>query len=647
MKTSVVNDPTILALFQQGISNEPVGASFGTRAGASVKMTPQGRKSYLENIYGQGNVEEQNGNLMIRQDGLWKRFDSEDFELGDIADLTGDAIEAIPPITVGMSTLNPFAVGAAGVGGNLLRQAISENLPGDDQMTIGQRAWDAAETGLIEAGAQKGVNMITKGYDAIRPRNLLARAVNKVADEDYVRQGDALENWMQKDAPEFFFSSGQRTGGKTRLTLEGLGRRHITAAKDVAELDMMQLQAAVKKLNKIMDDVSPGKPTPIRTGDAVKQGYSDVTERLIKNRSTQGDADFKRAWIAANGEKNINISQFRAALDEAVDDFVLPGSSGGVDTIANRINKIVGNFEENISAKDMQKLLARLGKAMNGKTRMFPAELLDKAAEMSFLKRLMKPLMGDLDNAVFEGVAGSKQLKIARDNWSTNSDAIEQMADTVLGRMLKDTRISPEDVLKKIYQMDASELGEMAATLKAIKPELYDKVGRGFLEDMYSKSMVSESGLDAVTAFKMDDEMLSTTKFATQLRKNKDKIDMYFGKGTVSEMDKFLKTIRRLNDQAKTQGSPTAPLLIAAEAAKSLMTLDPRSWIRGVSVMLGPKKIIQLSVKPETRKAVMSLAETSNWTKSAWTAAGIISYVANSEPVGQSARPVDQSIVTQ
>src|SRR5688572_19694249 len=87
------------------------GAPFGVRAGASFKMTPEGKVDYLKHHYGDKNVLlDEKGNVFFREKpgARLKLFDEKDVSLADLADFAGD-VPGVVLSTIGAISGAPFA----------------------------------------------------------------------------------------------------------------------------------------------------------------------------------------------------------------------------------------------------------------------------------------------------------------------------------------------------------------------------------------------------------------------------------------------------------------------------------------------------------------------------------------------------------
>ena len=628
----VVNDPALLQQLGDPISASTLDVPFMTRAKAAIKATPEGKQGYLESVYGKGNVSRQGEEWVIKEGGKWKLFDEKEVTLNDVADMAGGVLDTGPAIAAGFATANPVAVGAAGAAGNLLRQTVSAQIPGDDQMSLSDRAISAGKTGLIEGGIQKGVNVASKVFDKtagqLRPHNIVARIMSKNPSDQYAKQGENLEEWMRRDVDresplsfgdsvnnsrDFDFTWGQQTGSRAHLTLEGVGRRHVMTMNAVAEIDRKQIAASVQKYNSIMDGIGGSKSAAV-LGDEIKEGMKRVSSDLIRGRSQQGKVDFSKAWLASKGEKNIPTIRLKQAYDELMEDFTLPGASGGTDALGAQLTKMTKDIEGNIDARLMQGLLARWGKVAAGNGNVFPLHEMDKAAQRAFAGKVTRALKADLDDAIAIGVNGSKSLKVARDNWAVNTGAIDELKNTAIGRYLKSELITPEVVVDKILKMRPSELVETSEVLKRVDPALYATTKRKVMETWLDNSKTPISVSDAVAGTV---DAVSSSKLATHIRNNADEIEAFFGKGEAAEMSNMLEVLSRLSDRAKTEGSATGTFNIVMQTGKDLISLSPeRTFKAGLSIMT-PKKLVAIVSDPEARKAVMAMKETKTWTKGA------------------------------
>ena len=147
------------------------GAPFWQRAAAGIKTTPEGKKSYLESVYGKGSVVTRpDGEIAYLNPGTgrWTQFDEQGAGLGDIADFSGDVVERAP-LAVAFTPAGPYFANPAGAAaisgaGNLFRQGVSGALPGEDYpegglSEVGGRFGDLALSAGTGGLGQKGANI--------------------------------------------------------------------------------------------------------------------------------------------------------------------------------------------------------------------------------------------------------------------------------------------------------------------------------------------------------------------------------------------------------------------------------------------------------------------------------------------------------
>ena len=91
-------------------------AGFLDRAGASIKISPQGKREFLEERFGRGNVvalgDSVFGDLFVRDPenpDKWIPFDEEGVTIKDLADLTGGALTVAPMFLAGSNPVTSVA----------------------------------------------------------------------------------------------------------------------------------------------------------------------------------------------------------------------------------------------------------------------------------------------------------------------------------------------------------------------------------------------------------------------------------------------------------------------------------------------------------------------------------------------------------
>jgi hypothetical protein len=81
------------------------------------------------------------------------------------------------------------------------------------------------------------------------------------------------------------------------------------------------------------------------------------------------------------------------------------------------------------------------------------------------------------------------------------------------------------------------------------------------------------------------------------------------------QMTTAFRAMERLAERAGTEGSPTAPLMQAFDAIKSMFTINPVAMASGAAAMVAPRKASDALLTPEGRRAIVQLSTTNPGTK--------------------------------
>lgn len=607
------------------------GSPFFERVGLSIKKTPQGKKSYLEAKYGSGNVSTlPTGGFVVREPGKdWRVVDEPGFTVGDIADIAGPTIEAAPAVLAGIS-LTPLGpevsvpgVAGAAASGNILRQSLSGMLPGSDEMGIGQRVADVAISYGLGAAGQYGAEKIGRGIEAVRPHNVIARTVQKSMLNPYARQGARLERSLG-----IRFSPGQKTGAKSQLTLEGLARRHPVSADKVQAFDEQQVNTAYKFIRGLQSKASPKGGGPVTTGAEVSKGFHMNLDSALSARSFQWAKDFKPVISAAGDHKIMPLNSTRNAIRGIIDDFDVPGGGDATASLVTRLKGMLGELDKPLSAKQTQRLLQIYGKAVRGQGQLFKD--IDKGQQREVGRRVFSALQKDLDDFAEGGVQGNKivsALRTARANWKQNSQAIDDLENSVLGRLFGGKYDpAPEAIADKFLRMRGTEISEAARILDQSNPDAMNMIRSHMIEVALRK---------AAPAATAEQVAFSPAKFNSFLRSHSEQFMSAFLSGKknaqLGQLKQAYEALNRLAYRAGTEGSPTAPLLLAWDMAKSAFTFNPVGLARNTAAIVAPRRIAELMSTESGRQALITITKTKPGTKAAINAAAVITSVLSRE----------------
>jgi hypothetical protein len=668
-----------------GSSEQPTSADFmaadtetggdaATRIGASFKMTREGKVGFLKSRYGDTNVFEGNGDDIYYRSKPGARltlFDEKGFSLRDLADFAGDVpgmvlsgVGSIVGTGAGPGPGNVAGAAAGAAAGNVIKQNISNLLPGSDEMSPGQRVGSVAlDTGLA-AGTQFGANKLIPIADMARPHNMVSRSVSASMATPTAREGAEL---VRDVGP---LTLGQETGSRLQLALEGLGRRSPASADKFKAFDDKQIAAAKSELFDLMDRVYTAPQTDFGIGMRVASSFDGLMDKLVTARRSQAATDFGRVGQLSNGGPVLSPKNLRAALREIIDEYDVPGGGDASAALVGRAKKMyeelrqpgVGEAAPSLTADQINRLLQIYGKASAGKGAIF--QDMETAQQRLLAGKLHGALNADLDDAVAlaekmktQPIQVQRQvyakdpnkpgelvkageiaeaLAAARDNYRKLSGPITEVRDSVIGKYFgAPGERTPERVADMLTRMKPSEMSTSLRLLERADPELRDATGRYFLERAMADAVPAPTQSQGGTV------TFSAAKFLNALP-DENMMKTLYGPNAHSEITKISRYLQRIADRPM-DGSPTAPLLMAWDLAKGVFTLNPSAAIRGIgTVILAPNAIAKAATTPQGRQALLTVTNTSTPTavaiKGATYLAGMNAVGSASEPRGSAAQ---------
>ena len=186
--------------------------SVGQRAGLSTAGSSEGKKNILTKM-GFETLQDQEGNLLVKQGDRVFPVDEKGFSIGDIADFIGGQLPiagsivgmvggaAAAPFTGGV--VNPITGGAAGAGiGEFIKQKIAQGIGSKESIKPGEIGIQSAIGGLT--AAIPGGKLIQSILPESVVNRLLSAGAKKTIDElvanEFMRSGDqAVANRLYTD----------------------------------------------------------------------------------------------------------------------------------------------------------------------------------------------------------------------------------------------------------------------------------------------------------------------------------------------------------------------------------------------------------------------------------------------------------------
>jgi hypothetical protein len=448
------------------------------------------------------------------------------------------------------------------------------------------------------------------------PKNIVARRVRANESTPYAARGKEIS-----ERTGINFSLGQETGDEATMLVEGMARKNPFSAKEFQQFGARQVGQSVQRLNKIMDDITPEKVGDIRLGTTVNNAFDAAVNGAIRVRRSQAAKDFGEVAAAAGDSKVVGTSKLVGKIDELINEFDVPGGGDATATLVNRLKSMKNGLEEGLTANQTNRLLQVYTNASAGKGQIFKD--LDTAQQRLISGRLKDALLGDLDEAATAQYGGAPRLlAIARDNYRANSAAISKLEESVLGRYLGGDR-SPERVADFITKAKPSELKQTLDIVNKADPATLPATRRYFIEKAIENAVLPPSqrnpSAPSFSAAKFIDAMPEGTKF-----------EVVFGSSNArGELKMVGEALERIAYRGFTEGSPTAPLLMAWDAAKKVFTIQGLAGMP--AAVIAPKTVAKASLTPEGRRALITLGRYDSANQSVVRSAAYLAGLASAE----------------
>jgi len=482
------------------------------------------------------------------------------------------------------------------------------------------------------------------------PKNMVARSTQKTLATDYANRGAEISR--ETKIP---LSLGQQTGDEATMMVEGMAAKNPFSARKFQEFGANQVSASVQRLNKIMDDITPNKVSDVRMGTILGSAFDDAVNGAVKIRRSQAAADFDAVDAAAGNAKVIPTKNLTSTIDGLIQELDVPGGGDATASLVNRLKGMKDNLAgvvkthygktepqakqvwagwENggfktiapdapsLTANEASRLLEVYGKASAGTGQIFKD--IDKAQQRMIASRLVKGVLSDLDEAVAGGQGNAAQLlKAARDNYRANSAAINKLEDSVIGKYLGAGDRSPERVADFLVKLKPTEVSQTVNMLNRANPELIPQTRRYFIERAIENAIIAPSKRNPsspnFSAAKFIDAMPEGAKF-----------NVIFGNSEArGELKAVGEALERIAYRGFTEGSPTAPLLMAWDAVKRVFTIRGMAGLP--AAMIAPKTVAKASLTPEGRRALIVLGRYDKPTETTIRAASYLAGLASRE----------------
>lgn len=654
------------------------------RAFAGVKMTPQGRTNALEYqggpMPGQRVVTDKSGAAFVFDPDKNEYYpvDKPGFSMGDVADLSGDLIETLPTLgagkigkkvagdaasyIVGDGLLGkikniPGVAGVAGLlggAGGAARQIASELVPGDEDVSLEDRAKNIGFDAAANVAGEGLARGITGGIDALRPHNAMGRNLDNTmrpySDNPLAQEGVQIEDAV----PGLALTPGQKGPNRFLLSIEGYLRRNPASSDIAFKNDAKQLNAVMDHLDTTMNGLSNKEIGPEMAGIQIKSNFDKALNHVDNIRKGAANADFGLAAKLGGPGIKIPTDNTYKAIDDLIIDMNVSGGGDEAAAMVGRLKALrteIGNNGIGVSPNEMNRLLQIYGKASTGTGNPIK-DITDKAQQRMIAGRVARGLSDDLDQAVDTNPgtsAAARALKTARDNYKSNSQAVNELTDSVLGGIVNiDGPARPERLAEKLYTMKPSEIRSTFKIINNIDPVAGNEVKRQMLE------AAIEKGRSAPGQRKIGGVNYSTSGLIASLEKSP--VLEVLDTKEKARITQSLSALARLTDRAGTDGSPTQILtwidrLVSPAGFKQAAigglgaggiyaaTGDPQlalagATVGGLTAAVAARKMARIMFDPAAVSALRVLKETGPKGQRGMRAATYLSTLLGAEETG-------------
>jgi hypothetical protein len=480
---------------------DSLGGSFAQRMGEGIKMTPEGKAGFVKATSNSEKPPMQGPEGKIytydSKTGQYQPFNPEGADIGDVGQFLGEnigsTVNAVAAVgSGGTSALAQVATQAmAGGGGSLLKQGASALLPGNDNMSMADRAKDVGlNAGL--SGALQGVsNAIFAIGKYLTPTQFIARKFNKAATEDVALEGTALKGRLEnKLGKQVFFDVAQETQDPWLMELKAVGEQSFEGKKMARDMYNSQVGDALRYSSMVVDDMTRGSSmAPQEFGELVKNTFNKAVNNAFEARANQAEVDY----APFNNNKEIApITNFWSKVKEMQDAYAPVSST--VEKGLKMGGRVLVQGDDTLTIQQMVSYRQFLSKVARGKGKLFDG--LDRGQEKHIASELMEGLDQDLEKAG-DWVSApdlKDKLALANKNYKANSDFITSLKANVLGRALRSDSLKPgEDISQMLVSLTngpKSNVGKLRGIFDLAEFQDNPEVLNG-LKEQYVKGLLT------------------------------------------------------------------------------------------------------------------------------------------------------------
>tara|TARA_S200002703_G_scaffold5747_1_gene6494 strand:- start:984 stop:3491 length:2508 start_codon:yes stop_codon:yes gene_type:complete len=581
-------------VFYNGMS-DPVSLFDRIRSDIKGDVSRLGEFNFLESVYGKGNVINtyDNQTFLVRE-GPGYGFvgvDPEEgfFNFAQIPEMSGEAIMIGPSIF----TSNPiYATLLSGVG-ETAKQTIAATIPGEDDISVGERGMDVAIESVMGGVGQKIANGVINFFNKLGVRNFVTKNAIKTLRSDDTFKKDFYKRGLELEELIGPLTLAEKTGENTLRGIEDFLRTYYLTRGVAEELRGTQLSAAKNAINKFLKSLNNATEDPIALrkgtiGTNITNAYKQVLDNFVDIRRKNADENLGKMFnLTDETGKAILDSQGKAmtidpktpviditSVNKVLNDMLNQAKDYGDDSLQKaliiQMDKINAKaIDEKVPIDFFQSKLQEFGAASAGTGSAFKD--LDRAFQKLPAKRIFSALNTALDDTIKmldEGngfIKGdqvidaqlAKNLKTFRTQYKADSELIDTLESSFVKDFIDPAGSkSSEAVFKRFQKLSPDELTFAFNLLnKADKPELISQIKRGMIEDVFTQSKKVLEDLTVESGKLSDDEIMQKLfdplDFIKRLETSvgEENLKIMFKPGELKQIQDVVEYIQRVNFQ--------------------------------------------------------------------------------------------------
>jgi len=449
-----------------------------------------------------------------------------------------------------------------------------------------------------------------RGAAQLRPKALLARMFSKASKTPAAKKA---EKTLAKTGTDALL--GQRVGSADISAFETQIARGVTGKDKIIQDTNTRLISLTKSLSKTMQKIHGKRTTPRSVGESIERGTKNAVKIAQMRRNAFAQRDYNEFRRLGGEGPIIPVKNFTSKLQEITKDAAV-GDKG--ERFVRRVIRLLNRQAKNgkITAEQLRKYRSDFSDAAKGTGNLWKD--IPDANTARIGREVVKAIESDFDDAVKVLGQGKQQnvanaLKKANDNFAKNSKLIDDIEDSVLGKLVGKDQFSHSEIAKKLISKPSEEI---KTAFKILAPARQQEVKRFILENAVNKATGGKP-LRLIT-----EKDFTPEKVFDELRKIENIKSIFKGPEAREELRgviQGLKAIRIISGAESAASTGASPIGAITDVSSVAASQNPTFFVRYAAKLGTPLGLRKTLFTPEGRQAVMTLAKALQGPKAAFT----------------------------